>query len=67
MTISIQSKKIIIGKVIYKEFGSDFHYFFDANAEKSSLLTEDKFSFNKIASAPNQFLEFLISILSITF
>ncbi len=45
MTISIQSKKITIGKVINKEFGSDFHYFYDANVEESSLFSDNKFSF----------------------
>ncbi len=28
-----------------KEFGSDFHYFYDAQSEKSSLFTSDEFSF----------------------
>jgi len=30
--------------VINKEYGSDFHYFFDDNLNKSSLFAEDKFS-----------------------
>jgi hypothetical protein len=30
--------------VINKEYGSDFHYFFDENANNSSLFSEDKFS-----------------------
>lgn len=31
--------------MIYKEFGSDFHYFYDANVEESSLFSDNKFSF----------------------
>ena len=30
--------------MINKEYGSDFHYFFDANANNSPLFSEDKFS-----------------------
>jgi hypothetical protein len=37
--------KVIIGILINKEFGSDFHYFFEENVNKLSLFSEDKFLF----------------------